>query len=214
MPLPIWPPGSTSSGIPATGTTVKRWVDGSTGAPSLSMVLRTRCTTDSVFEWWPWVNGVPIAQEAHENILKRFDCLDHEETLRFGQSFPLSKVIQGAYVDDLLIAGKVPIARAPCLPGHDASCPLCSSDAGVMPDVQRFRTALPAYEAAGAETSTEKAIDFSETFTAWGTEVKGREGRVAVCSDKRRQVFRLLFAVLLSGHVSKHSLQSLLGSII
>jgi hypothetical protein len=59
-------------------------------------------------------NGVPIAQEAHENILKRFDCLDPEETLRFGQSFPLSKVIQGAYVDDLLIAGKVPIARAPC----------------------------------------------------------------------------------------------------
>ena len=83
-----------------------------------------------------------------------------------------------------------------------------------MPDVQRFRRALASYEAAGAETSTEKVIDFSETFTAWGTEVKGSEGRVAVSDDKRRQVFRLIFGVLLSGHVSKHSLQSLLGSII
>ena len=83
-----------------------------------------------------------------------------------------------------------------------------------MPDVQRFRTALAAYEAAGAETSADKVIGFSETLTAWGTEVKGREGRVAVCDDKRRQVLRLMFVVLLSGHVSKHSLQSLLGSII
>ena len=41
-------------------------------------------------------NGVPIAQEAHVTILKRFGCLDPEETLRFGQSFPLSRVIQRA----------------------------------------------------------------------------------------------------------------------
>ena len=125
-----------------------------------------------------------------------------------------SKDIQGAYVDDLLIAGKVPIARALCLPGHDASCPLCACDAGVMPDVQRFRMALAAYGAAGAETSADKVIDFSETCTAWATEVKGREGRVAVCDDKRRQVFRFMFAVFLGGHVSKHFLQLLLGSII
>ena len=107
-------------------------------------------------------NEVPIAQEAHENILNRFECLDPEEALRFGRSFPLSKGIQGAYVDDLLIAGKVPLARALCLPDHDASCPLCAGDAGVMPDVQRFRTALAAYEAAGAETSADNESRRSE----------------------------------------------------
>ena len=47
-------------------------------------------------------------------------------------------------------------------------------------------------------------IGFSETFTAWGTEAKGREGRVAVCDDKRRQVFRLIFAVLLSEQKEAH----------
>ena len=35
-----------------------------------------------------------------------------------------------------------------------------------------------------------------------------------MCDDKHRQVFRLMFAVLLSGHVSKNSLQSLAGFII
>ena len=83
-----------------------------------------------------------------------------------------------------------------------------------MPDVQRFRRALASYEATGAETSTEKVIDFSETFSAWGTEVKGSRRRVAVSDDKRRQVGRFIFGVLLSRHVSKHSLQSLLDSII
>ena len=53
-------------------------------------------------------NGVPFAQECHEEILRRNGFLQKEQTLRHGASFPLSRVIQGAYVDDLIIAGLVP----------------------------------------------------------------------------------------------------------
>ena len=159
-------------------------------------------------EWSPYR---PRSARDHSQA---FWLLGPRGTSPFWQELSAQQSHLGAYVDDLLIAGKVSRARARCLPNHDASCPLCLQDAGVVPDAQRFRGALASYEAAGAETSTEKVIDFSETFTAWGTEVKGSEGRVAVSDGKRRQVFRLMFGVLLSGHVSKHSLQSLLGSII
>ena len=83
-----------------------------------------------------------------------------------------------------------------------------------MPDIARLQQSLEAYAAEGAEVSQEKGVDFAENFTAWGTEIQGRTGRVGVSDEKRRQMFRLIVAVLLSGFVSKPMPQSLLGSIV
>ena len=148
-------------------------------------------------------NGVPIAQECHEEILRRGGVLQPEQTLRYGQSFPLSKVVQGAYVDDLMVAGIVPRERSHCKPGHAEGCVHCRSDAGHMPDIDTFERAIAAYDAVGAQKAAEKITDFSTCFTCWGTEVDGDRGRVAVSAEKRRQSFRLTLAVLLSGLVTK-----------
>ena len=159
-------------------------------------------------------NGVPIAQECHEEILRRGGVLQPEQTLRYGQSFPLSKVVQGAYVDDLMIAGIVPRERSHCKPGHAVACEHCRADGGHMPDVATFGRAIAAYDAVGAQKAAEKITDFSTCFTCWGTEVDGERGRVSVSADKRRQALRLTFAVLLGGLVTKATLQSLVGTLV
>ena len=63
-------------------------------------------------------NEVPFAQECHEEMLRRNACLQKEETLRYGASLPLGRVIQGAFVDDLIVAGVVARDRAACTPWH------------------------------------------------------------------------------------------------
>ena len=83
--------------------------------------------------------------------MRRNGCLQKEQTLRYGVSFPSSRVIQGAYVDDLIIAGLVPQGRAACLPVHSSECLHCRDDGGNLPDVVTLQRALDSYKLAGAE---------------------------------------------------------------
>ena len=159
-------------------------------------------------------NGVPFAQECHEDFLRRGGVLQRDQTLRYGESFPLGRVVQGAYVDNLLVAGIIPKERAFCTPGHAAEFPHCRSDGGHMEDSETFARAIAAYDAAGAEKADEKITSFDSRFTSWSIEIDGHLGRVSVSADKRRQSFRLAFGVLLSGQVTKATLQSLVGMLV
>ena len=114
-----------------------------------------------------------------------------KQTLRHGASFPLSRVIQGAYVDALIIAGLVPQERAACTPGHSSECSHCRDDGGILPDVVTLQRALDSYTSVGAEMAEGKATPLSLQSTAWVTDVDGMRGVVGVGVDNRRQTFRL-----------------------
>ena len=148
------------------------------------------------------------------NATRRCPAAAKKETLRYGASFSLGRVIQGAYVDDLISAGLVPRERAACTPGHASDCPHCREDGGLLPDVETLQWAMDSYAMAGAEVAEGKTTPLSNRFTAWGTDVDGLRGVVGVGADKRRQTFGLCVAVILSGRLYKSTLRSLVGTLV
>ena len=103
-------------------------------------------------------NGVPFAQEAHEEILRRSGLMRDENVLQYGGSTPHTDVWEGTYVDDHILSLRVPLNRMKCTPGHDSQCPLCAADDGMLPDARM----VEGYERFGAERSAEKEVRFAE----------------------------------------------------
>ena len=159
-------------------------------------------------------NGVAFAQECHEYMLRAGDLLGVEQTLRFGESFPKTQLVEGAYVDDHVFALQVPLARMKCTPGHDDSCEHCRDDGGRLEDVIAVEQLEETYAKHGAEQSREKSTRYLSEFVAWGTTVNGLSGQVSVALDKRRQLARLAYAVCKRGFASKPILLSLVGSLV
>ena len=159
-------------------------------------------------------NGVPFAQEAHEFMLRSQGLLGPDVCLRFGASPPLGDVWQGAYVDDFVVSLRAPLHRLGCYPDHSATCSHCKLDGGRLKDVDVTEKLVTAYESFDATRSADKATRFKETFTAWGTTVEGRAGRVGVSLDKRRQISRLAYAVARYGYSTRTVLESLVGTIV
>ena len=159
-------------------------------------------------------NGVAYSQEAHEFVLKAAGLLGVERTLRFGEPVPLTDTLEGAYVDDHVFAQRLPLSRLQCFPGHSDTCPGCCEDNGRLADVRLCEELDSAYDAYDIVQSKSKGVKFSSRFTAWGTTVDGRGGTAAVDIEKRRQLSRLVFAVVRRGFVSKVILQSLIGSLV
>jgi len=73
---------------------------------------------------------------------------------------------------------------------------------------------MQAQAAADAARSLGKCIRFEQTFTTWGTTVQGESGRVRVCLNKRRQLFRLLTGVVLQIDVGRNIMEMSLGGLV
>ena len=158
-------------------------------------------------------NGVPFAQEAHEFMLKAAGLLDGHCTLRYGASAPLGPSWEGAYVDDHVFAQELGLERLRCQPGV-CDCAFCAVDSGELPDVVAVRALEATYARHGAARAVEKEVRHATDFTAWGTRVEGRRGRVSVDIEKRVKVARLTYAVARRGSCTQNVLRSLAGFLV
>jgi len=145
------------------------------------------------------LNSVDIAQATHLGILRGCGCMAPEHSLVYGQPVPESDVLEGVYVDDHLILGRVP--------KH-----LVDSDTG--PDMKLLEASRVGYDVANAPVSSEKSFTRLKNFVAWGTEVRSEAGTAGAPRERRLQLMVLTMLVLLVPGVNRVLMRSLLGSYV
>ena len=139
-------------------------------------------------------NAVDVAQQVHESILEKGGCLLPTGKLTYGFALPAGDVLEGAYIDDRLVVGRVPRGSGPDYAGRDTLI------------VERSRKG---YIAAAVPLS-DKSFDFQNEFIAWGTEAKCEEGMVGAPRGKLLQLMCLGLATAAGGLATKSIMQSLL----
>jgi len=140
-------------------------------------------------------NGPDIAQMTHEAILRRHGCLDVHEQLRFDTSVPIGRTWTGVYIDDKLIVSRLPISQV-------------RQRKATMRDVQLVKAGEAAYECTeGLSRAVEKEVRFKETFTGWGTEVRGRKGSAGAPRAKRSAICFVLAQLLRYGSADRKMLE-------
>ena len=142
-------------------------------------------------------NAVDVAQKLHETILKNHNCMLESDVLRYGSPIPPSDVLEGAYIDDHLVVGRVG-RHAVKGPGRDREV------------LSRSRAA---YVASGLPLSA-KSFNECGTFNAWGIEVRAEQGEVGVARGKLLQIMTLGLATAAGGVATKQVMQQLLGLMI
>ena len=154
------------------------------------------------------INACDIAQGVHEFVLQSNGVLMDEHRLEYGRPLPESDLIEGAYLDDLLIVYRK-------IMGYDIDPdsfqpPAASGDDG---DARHALLAERAYEKAGLKRATHKSFRFEEKFKAWGAEIDGIRGRAGAPLHVRQQLWLLLMKTIKLGYSSKEFLQRILGYI-
>ncbi|CAE7196758.1 unnamed protein product [Symbiodinium sp. CCMP2592] len=152
-------------------------------------------------------NGCDIAQAVHESLLRRHGVLDPRYTLVYGDHIPQESLLEGVYLDDLLIAKKCELPDVIPLDGSFVPPPAQVNDS----DVLELKAAENAYEEAGLERAEHKAFRQLVHFKAWGAEVDGVQGRAGAPLDARRQVWGLIAKLVTGGFASRVVLQRVVG---
>ena len=154
-------------------------------------------------------NACDIAQGMHEHLLQSVGLLSKETKLIYGQHVPRGPLLEGVYLDDLLVVAKVACAHQ--VPIDGTFVPPLAQATDV--DVDHCARAERAYAAAGLERAVHKSFRCATSFKAWGAEVDGVTGRVGAPKSVRQQVWTLLWRVILGGATTKGVLQRLMGYI-
>ncbi|CAE7267798.1 unnamed protein product, partial [Symbiodinium sp. CCMP2456] len=152
-------------------------------------------------------NGCDIAQAVHESLLRRHGVLDPRYTLVYGDHIPQERLLEGVYLDDLLIAQKCEVPDVIPLDGSFVPPPAQVDDA----DVMELKAAEHAYEEAGLERAEHKAFRQLVHFKAWGAEVDGVQGKAGAPLEARRQVWFLIAKLVSGGFASRVVLQRVVG---
>ena len=154
-------------------------------------------------------NGCDVAQAVHEHILENSGLLQPEHKLTYGNPVPQNNLLEGAYLDDLLVVFKVDCPYKVPRDGSFIPPPAEPED----PDMQHVRCAELAYEASGLERALHKSFRAQTCFKAWGAEVDGIGGSVGASLEVRRQIWTVLVPVIQIGAATKHLLQRVLGYV-
>lgn len=154
-------------------------------------------------------NACDIAQATHEAVLERVGLLSSSTKLIYGQHTPSGRIMEGVYLDDLLVVQKCEYDQPVPLDGTFIPPPLDDADE----DQQRIRLAELAYAQAGLPRAEHKAFRGLTEFKAWGAEVKGVEGTVGAPKVFRQQTWILLGKVVKLGFCTRNILQKLLGYV-
>ncbi|CAK9012989.1 unnamed protein product, partial [Durusdinium trenchii] len=152
-------------------------------------------------------NACDIAQGMHEFVLEQFGLLGSEYKLVYGQHVPQGNLLEGVYLDDLLVVHKV--KEVATIPLHSPFVAPVPQDTD--PDVVHVAAAEAAYAAAGLERATHKSFRFQTSFKAWGAELEGVKGTVGAPLAMKQQVWWLWNRVVCLGEATKCILQKLLG---
>ncbi len=154
-------------------------------------------------------NACCIAQAVHEHVLSSQGLLQPHTKLVYGKPVPRGPLLEGAYLDDLLVVHRKKM---------DSPVPLDGSFMPPMPrgddlDVVATTCAERAYESAKLERALHKSFRCETEFKAWGASVDGVKGTVGAPLTVRRQVWTLLWRVVREGRAMKSILQRLLGYV-
>ena len=154
-------------------------------------------------------NACDIAQAVHVHILTQAGLLSDATRLTYGEMVPQGPLLEGAYLDDLLIVSrrkmsfKIPLDGTFIPPGPQAS----------DLDMRQTQAAENAYQKAGLQRAVHKSFRACEQFKAWGASIDGIQGTVGAPLGVRQQVWWLILRVVQQGHCSKQLLQRVLGYI-
>ena len=153
------------------------------------------------------INAVDVAEETHIEILSDFGALHRPGLLRWGEEFPDERVLQGIYIDDGVVVGLVDIGDVK-KEGPDsilaAKCLDALDDASAEISWHKNFGAC-------AKEAREQGNFGEENFTAWGTQVRGREGKVATELGKRVDIAIVLLQAAALASTEKSLLEHLLS---
>lgn len=139
-------------------------------------------------------NACDVAQAVHEGVLEHGGAL-MQEPLRYGRPLPPGRLLQGVYLDDLLVLYRT----------------LRLAAAGPGPDDDLIAKARAAYLDAGLEANIPKRFERQVDFKAWGAQVRGGRGSLASPTESRVAVAHLLDLLLEVGFVTKKILETVCG---
>lgn len=147
------------------------------------------------------LNAVDLAQQVHLEILKDCQCMNEGECLEFRSPVPASHTLEGLYIDDHIITQVLPSKknRNPNMKFRDEEL------------LSRSRQQ---YQEKGIPTSSGKAFSKLENYTAWGTEVCNRTGRVGAPMFKLKHLTDIIASVCSLKQVSKKLLQGVVGLLV
>ena len=152
-------------------------------------------------------NGCDIAQAVHEGLLRRHGVLDPSKTLIYGAHIPQGDLLEGVYLDDLLIVKKCEVPFVIPLDGSFIPPAAQVND----DDVMELQAAEAAYEEAGLERAEHKAFRQLVRFKAWGAEIDGILGKAGAPLEARRQVWVLIAKLVTGGFACRGVLQRVVG---
>lgn len=146
------------------------------------------------------LNAVDIAQSTHRCLLQGAGCVSPAEELVYGAKLPISRTLEGLYIDDHFTISVVDRRQLHVRSGRD---------------VEIIDQSHQAYERAHLPRSSEKAFGWAapgggaaETkFTVIGTQVDGVSGVVGAPALKRRHLFLLSAAALAAQRTNVKLLQ-------
>ena len=151
-------------------------------------------------------NACDIIQSLHIDILDQYDAICAEGLIEYKQALPDSGILQGIYIDDLIVS-------------------LIATDQqlvhGPHTDRDLIHAAHNAYRESGLQRAPEEAFGWgaktpgADSFLAWGTHVCcSRPGTVGTPAPKRLLLAWVLFLVLPMKAVPKILLISILCLLV
>ena len=132
------------------------------------------------------LNATGFAQAGHRRLLEQVRALPPE--LAYYAPCPLGDVLGGVMIDDFVLAALVPLEQ-------DATRP----SAAQQHAESLFTRARAAYVTAGVPDVEKKRVVAADEATAWGCQVRGREGVAGTALAKRAALAALTGAIAESG---------------
>ena len=154
-------------------------------------------------------NACDIAQATHEALLEKVGLLTSSTKLVFGKPLPRGPILEGVYLDDLLVVQKCSMTEPIPQDGTFVPPPPTASDQ----DQRRVQQAEQAYAEVGLPRAVHKAFRGQTDFKAWGAEIQGVKGTAGAPKHFRQQVWVLLCRVVKLEHCTKNILQKILGYV-
>lgn len=154
-------------------------------------------------------NACDIAQGVHEWVLENAGLLSPSTKMIYGQAVPQGDLLEGAYLDDLLVLFRKRMDFVIPQDGSFIPPPIQEDDL----DAVQTRAAEQGYLEAGLRRAEHKSFRGEVNFKAWGASVDGISGKVGCPLNVRRQVWKLLWQVTCEGKCTKNILQKLLGYV-
>ena len=152
-------------------------------------------------------NGCDIAQAVHEGLLRRHGVLLPINTLQYGVHLPQGELLEGVYLDDLLVAKRCSVDEVIPLDGSFVPPPAQVNDA----DVLEIKAAEMAYQEAKLQRAEHKAFRLRTLFKAWGAEIDGIQGKAGSPLQVRQQLWHLLQKLVAGGWASRDLLRKVVG---